>query len=271
MLPTHERKLVCFEISLDDILCVFERHGYLKKLQIGDSTVYLPDDMRIAGAMIAAPGLAGAATLRLTLLRASTCDSSRRSRPCLICFPALAPRILMDWPAFSFREDTVCMTWLEFFFFSPSPSLPQSPGQLDALCAVLEVLPLAERGELIGCDCAAKGHDLPCPHVLEAADDPLLPLIRQSERATGAAGAHNLAAAAALARELELKSYRPSHRPTTPTDAEPGTYHKRRLMRERLKKHESLDRPGDKRHEPARCHGEATVGSAWTDEDDDDA
>lgn len=122
------------------------------------------------------------------------------------------------------------------------------------LVAVLDALKLACKGELHGCACVAESKPMPCKHVLEAADDPMLPLVLEEETRSGRSGLHTLRAAVE-AVEGDLTTYpdfAPSFRPTEITQAEPGSREKKMQLRLRVQRGESVGRPGDILHQQRR-------------------
>lgn len=133
-----------------------------------------------------------------------------------------------------------------------------------------EALELAEEGVLNGCDCVAENKPMPCEHVLEFADDPAIPLILRIEQQRGKTDRKNIALAAErlAADPRHSKEYKPSVRPTQTTDTEPGSKEKKKVIRKRISKGESVGREGDRYHKPSRMRGEGQVGADWREEED---
>jgi len=152
---------------------------------------------------------------------------------------------------------------------SPSPTIRIDPSlTFEQHLAALELIPLAIEGLLFGCHCAADGKTMPCACIIEAVkDDAALGLIRASEQRSKRPGTHNLRSSAAkLASDEE---YAVSKRPLTPTDAEPGSDEKKAVLRERIRRGESVGREDDRFHRPARLEGEGRIG-IWEEEEADD-
>lgn len=133
------------------------------------------------------------------------------------------------------------------------------PGlSVEARTLVLDLVALAEDGRLWGCDCCERDRPMPCPHVLEAADDPALPLILEIESSSRGSGPHVLAAVGEVLSSdpVRYPDYAPSHRPIVATDSEPGSAEKCAVLRERIRSGESVSRPGDVVHRPLGRRGQ---------------